>query len=311
MRVIIGFFFSLVWALAESTYQTPLAAYLGLTGAQSDALERGYGDFNDFAAARQARLDQLSIAISYARAAAYPDLADIGRLYLEYEVILRDAVAHADAWHSTAVAILTAPQVAKLENIRRSYDLYDQINWAQTANLIGPVDGGLIATPPLFDQYNVYPTLNPYAAYQLQAYLGLSDTQIRTLVDILYPELIKASDIYSQIVDSEGKVGLELTKDAPDPITIGQLITGMDAAAAQPTAGRAQIREALLAQLTPAQRKLVAQLDEFLKGVNLVQPATCLALVAPQLNQTTVTASGAIAFNVNQVPRLDFGCGSY
>ena len=308
MRLSIGFLLTLAVSLAQSPIDPDVVNYLALSSGQSAALAQAAVDFNIYTQAKQTRLNQLSGAIQAARALRSPDLADIGRLYIEYELILRDAVSQAIKWRSNSSALLAADQSEKLKTLRRANGLSDVISYAQSVDLIGnPYFGGSSSTSSAFGRFfNFYLPDRIYPA--LQNHLSLANEQVNAIVQVLQQYNGGSSRLFLQMDQANSAAQLELVKSAMDPLLVGRIISNMDSDLITLPGGLAQLRTQLLPLLTVSQRMALSDLDDLSQLMPLLNGAVCMGLLTPNRPSLTVVTEGAVAFDVNRPPLLDFGC---
>ena len=308
MRFALGFVLLLAPALAQPFIDAKLVDYFSLTPAQSASLVSARTDFSTYLGQKQARLGDIQRAIADARNSESPDPADIGRLYVEYEGILREILVRAAGWNGSAAAFLTSEQASKLNALKRASSISQLIFEAQLTNLIGPT---VTSTPSALARNNYSGSSAISVSSSLQGYLGLSNGEVSAMQNTLLSAYRDSAALQYQIDLANLAAQRELRKITIDPLTVGLIVTQMDAAFANQTSGSAQIRKDLLAALTPAQLQMLRVLDDLAAVLPLASTASCAGLLALDLRNLTLAPGGAVVLDVNQLPGFYIRCYLY
>ena len=296
-------------AFAQLDIDTQLTDYFLFTPAQSASLAAARTGFSTYLNEKQIRLRDIQRAVVDARNIPSPDPADIGRLYVEYEVILRGILMRAAAWNASTAALLTNEQLAKLNALKRSTSSYPLIVEAQYTDLIGPTDSGTQGSTAQGNSFGTY--ITPYLSSLVQGYLDLSGEQASAMQNILIRAYRDSATLDYQISLASLRAEQELLKEIIDPLTVGLIVTQMDAAYAVDPSSRAKLRKDLLALLDPPQLQALRTLEDIAKVLPLTSAASCTGLLPLDFRTLTLAPRGAVAFNVNQLPDLYIGCYLY
>ncbi len=303
------------------TLQFPedLRRYLDLANAQVDSINANNSAYLQFAAAKQARAQQLIQQIGQQTAANPLDPLAVGQSYAELETIRRDVRDQQAKTMQLDLTVLNDAQKAKLKTLADVQQLQTTIAQAQCENLLAPsvpnpfystgtVSGtatfllgavvtGVLSTVPYPACGVPYSPAPPYSLpEELRRYLDPSDAQIDAIgqLNADYAQLVAQKQQRSATIQQE--LQQEFAKDTLDPLAIGQRFVELEVIRRELQDQLTTLRTNAVADLNDTQRVKLTALDTARRTQPLAYEAQCENLLPAPEPAKGITGLPAIAY---------------